>query len=154
LTIPTLESIYELRRSFGDYTSYPNLATHTWPLLHICTYAYSPSVILLHWLRWASIHTHISPYLILPISLLYKYCSIYYQLFCYINWAHCIGPKRALRSRDTGWRGMMRHEGVRSHPGSYMWHWKIITVIPYNSATGCKLNYKLDNIFNMSRNCR
>jgi hypothetical protein len=29
LTIPTLESIYELRRSFGDYTSYPNLATHT-----------------------------------------------------------------------------------------------------------------------------
>jgi hypothetical protein len=61
----------------------------TYPYIHI----HSPSVVLLHWLRWVSIHTHISPYLTLPISCLYRYCLIYYQLFCYIDWAVCIGSK-------------------------------------------------------------
>ena len=48
----------------------------------------------------------------------------------------------ALRSRDTEWCGIIRHEGVRSHSRSYMWCWKIVTAILHNSETGCKTSVR------------
>ena len=73
-----------------SWSGYMHMTFTTYLYIHI----HSPSVVPLHQLRWVSIHTHISPYLTLPISCLYRYCLIYYQSFCYIDWAVCIGSER------------------------------------------------------------